>query len=119
MEPGNTNDRQQIITSMKRMIFISVFVGIILFLLALSSFLQGGWFVLLGVILLVALCVVVGYIFFCLIMTYAVKKAKTVEIADPTPGKRGHGTFSLTFGKKYDPNIPVGTRYDPNHSDVD
>ncbi len=109
MESGNTNDRQQLVTSLKRTIFISVFVGIILFLLALYSFLQGGWFVLLGVILLLALCGVVGYMLFWLITTYAVKKAKTVEISDPTPGKRGRGTFRLTFGK----------RYDPNHSDVE
>lgn len=119
MESGNTNGRQQLITSMKIMIFISVFVEIILLLLALSSFLQGEWFVLLGVILLLAFCGIGGYMLFWLITTYAVKKAKTVEISDPTPGKRGHGSVRLTFGKKYDPNIPVGKKYDPNHSDVD
>src|SRR5260221_11710681 len=99
MESGNTNDRQQLVTSLKRTIFISVFVGIILFLLALYSFLQGGWFVLLGVILLLALCVVVGYVLFWLITTYAVKKAKTVEISNPTPGKQERGTFISAFGK--------------------
>ncbi len=51
----------------------------------------------------------VGYMLFWLITLYAVKKAKTVEIHGPPPGKRGRGSFSLTFGKKYD----------PNHADVD
>ncbi len=109
MESGNRNDRQQLITSLKRTISVSVCVEIILFLLALSSFLQGGWFVLLGVLLLLAFCGVGGYMLFWLIMTYAVKKAKTVEKSGPPPGKSGLGTLKLTFGKKYD----------PDHSDVD
>lgn len=109
MESGNTDDRQQLITSLKRSIFLSVFVEVILLLLALYSFLRGGWFVLLGVILFLALGCAVGYMLFWLITAYAVKKAKTIEIDDPPPGKWGRGSFRLTFGKKYD----------PNHSDVD
>ncbi len=109
MESGNTNDRQQLVTSLNRIIFMSVFVEVILLLLALYSFLRGGWFVLLGVILLLALGCAVGYMLFCLITAYAVKKAKTVEIHGPPPGKWGCGSLRLTFGKKYD----------PNHSDVD
>ncbi len=109
MESGNTNDRQQLVTSLKRIIFLSVLVEIILLLLALYSFLRGEWFVLLGVILLLALGCAVGYMLFCLITMYAVKKAKTVEIYGPPPGKGGLGSFRLTFGKKYD----------PSHSDVD
>ena len=85
-----------------------VFVEVILLLLALYSFLRGGGLVLLGVIFLLALGCAVGYMLFCLITIYAVKKAKTVEIHGPPPGKWGHGSFRLTFGKKYD----------PNHSDV-
>lgn len=89
MEPSQTNDKQEFVTASKRNIFIALTFSILLFLFSLYSFLQGGWFIFLGIILVLALCSIIGYIGFLLVMLFLASKATIVEHDVSEPIKLG------------------------------
>ena len=79
MKPFKRNEKQEFVILSKRTIFVSLACGIILLFLTLYSFLRGGWFAILGVILIFGFFGIVGYAIIMLIMLYVARNSTTVE----------------------------------------